>query len=64
VFDGQALRIEFAVARFDDPGALGLLEGQQVTVSRLVLNQSALVDLFNRLGQLSDALKKAGVLPS
>jgi hypothetical protein len=63
VFDGQVLRIEFTVARFDDPGALGLLEGQQVTVSRLVLNRSALGDLFNRLGQLSDTLKKAGLMP-
>jgi hypothetical protein len=63
VFDGQVLRIEFTVARFDDPGALGLLEGRQVTVSRLVLNHSALSDLFNRLGQLSDTLKKAGLIP-
>ncbi len=61
VFDGQVMRIEFTVARFDDPGALGLLEGRQVPVSRLVLNRQALADLFNRLGQLSNTLKKAGV---
>jgi len=30
VFDGQVMRIEFTVARFDDPGALGVLEGRQV----------------------------------
>jgi len=63
VFDGQALRIEFTVARFDDAGALGILEGQQVTVSRLVLNHTALRDLFSRLGQLSDVFKKEGLVP-
>ena len=62
VFDGQVMRIEFTVARFDDPGALGVLEGRQVPVSRLVLNRTALADLFNRLGQLSNTLKQAGVM--
>ena len=63
VFDGQVMRIEFTVARFDDPGALGVLEGRQVPVSRLVLNRSALADLFNRLGQLGNTLRQAGVAP-
>jgi hypothetical protein len=62
VFDGQLLRIEFTVSRYDDPGALGILEGRQVPVSRLVLNRSALADLFNRIGQLGGALRKAGVI--
>ena len=61
VFDGQVMRIEFTVSRFDDPGALGVLEGRQVPVARLVLNRTAIADLFNRLGQLSNALKQAGV---
>lgn len=61
VFDGHVMRIEFTVARFDDPGALGVLEGRQVPVARLVLNRTALGDLFNRLGQLSNALKQAGL---
>jgi hypothetical protein len=30
-------------------------------VARLVLNRTALGDLFNRLGQLSNSLKQAGV---
>ena len=63
VFDGQVMRIEFTVARFDDPGALGVVEGRQVPVSRLVLNRTALADLFNRLGQLSSTLKQAGLMP-
>jgi hypothetical protein len=61
VFDGQLVRIEFTVSRFDDPGALGILEGRQVPVCRLVLNRSAMADLVNRVGQLGAALKKAGV---
>jgi hypothetical protein len=61
VFDGHVMRIEFTVARFDDPGALGVLEGRQVPVARLVLNRNAVGDLFNRLQQLSQAIKQAGV---
>ncbi len=61
VFDGQVMRIEFTVSRFDDPGALGVLEGRQVPACRLVLNRTALADLFNRLGQLSNVLRQAGV---
>ncbi len=61
VFDGQVMRIEFTVARFDDPGALGVLEGRQVPVARLVLNRAAIGDLFNRVAQLSNALKQAGL---
>jgi hypothetical protein len=61
-FDGQNVRIEFTVGRFDDPGALGIVEGKQVPVSRLVLSAPALIELLNRLGQVTDAMKKAGIL--
>jgi hypothetical protein len=63
VFDGQVMRLEFTVSRFDDPGALGVLEGRQVPVSRLVLNKAAIADLFNRMAQLSNTLKQAGLAP-
>ena len=53
----HVMRIEFTVARFDDPGALGVLEGRQVPVSRLVLNARA-ADLFDRL--VNWALAQAG----
>lgn len=62
VFDGQLMRVEFTVARFDDPGVLGILEGRQVPVCRLVLNRTALADLLNRIGQLGPTLKSAGVI--
>ena len=60
VFDGQVMRIEFTVARFDEPGVLGVLEGRQVPVSRLVLSRTALNDLMGRLAQLGDAIRRAG----
>jgi hypothetical protein len=62
VFDGQLVRIEFTVARFDDPGALGILEGRQVPVCRLVLNRAALAGLIDRVGQLGAVLKKTGAV--
>jgi hypothetical protein len=62
VFDGQLMRIEFTVTRLDDPGALGILEGRQMPVCRLVLNRAALVDLLGKVGQLGAALKQAGVV--
>jgi hypothetical protein len=41
---------------------LGILEGRQVPVCRLVLNRTALADLLNRIGQLGPTLKSAGVI--
>jgi hypothetical protein len=62
MFDGQNVRIEFTVGRFEDPGALGIVEGKQVPVCRLVLSAPALVELLNRLGQVTDGMRKAGIL--
>ena len=63
IFDGQVMRIEFTVARFDEPGVLGVLEGRQVPVSRLVLSRTALNDLMGRLAQLGDAIRRSGAAP-
>ena len=62
MFDGQNVRIEFTVGRFDDPGTLGIIEGKQVPVSRLVLSAPALIELLNRLGQVTESMRKAGIL--
>ena len=62
VFDGQNARVEFTVGRFEDPGALGIIEGKQVPVCRLVLNAPAMLELFNRLGQLTESMRKAGLI--
>jgi hypothetical protein len=62
MFDGQNVRIEFTVGRFEDPSASGVIEGKQVPVARLVLSAPALIELLNRLGQVTEAMKKAGIL--
>lgn len=62
VFDGHNARIEFTVGRFDESGAPGMVEGRQVPVCRLVLNAPAMLELFNRLGQIAESMHKAGLL--
>jgi len=60
IFDGQVVRIEFTVARFDDASLMGIGEGRQVPVCRLVLTRNAVADLANRIGQLGEQLRAAG----
>lgn len=60
VFDGQMMRIEFTVTRFDDRSAAGVVEGRQLPVCRLVLTRNTLLDLVNRISQMGEALKKGG----
>jgi hypothetical protein len=61
VFDGQMMRIEFTVTRFDDRSTAGVVEGRQLPVCRLVLTRNTLLDLVNRISQMGEALKKSGV---
>jgi hypothetical protein len=61
VFDGQMMRIEFTVTRFDERSAAGVVEGRQLPVCRLVLTRNTLLDLVNRISQMGEALKKAGI---
>ncbi len=61
VFDGQSLRIEFAVTRLDEvkPGAP--ITGRRYPACRLVLPPAAAVDLINRMQQVGAAMTQAGV---
>jgi len=61
VFDGQSLRIEFAVTRLDEvkPGAA--ITGRRYPACRLVLPPAAAVDLINRMQQVGAAMTQAGV---
>ena len=61
VFDGQSLRIEFAVTRLDEvkPGAP--VTGRRYPACRLVLPPAAAVDLINRMQQTGAALMQAGL---
>src|SRR5271169_3395393 len=61
-FDGQTLRLEFAVTRMDDVKPNTTLAGQRYPVCRLVLQPLAAVDLINRMQQVGVALTKAGIV--
>lgn len=60
--DGQTLRIEFGVTRFDDVKAGTPITGRRYPACRLVLPLAAAVDLINRMQQIGAALTKSGVV--
>jgi hypothetical protein len=62
MFDGQTLRIEFGVTRFDDMRPNTAITGRRYPACRLVLPPAAAVDLINRMQQIAAALTQAGVV--
>jgi hypothetical protein len=62
IFDGQTLRIEFGVTRFDDVKPNQPITGRRYPACRLVLPPAAAVDLINRMQQIANALTQAGVV--
>jgi hypothetical protein len=62
IFDGQTLRIEFAVTRFDEVKPNTPITGRRYPACRLVLPPAAAVDLINRMQQIAAALTQAGVV--
>jgi hypothetical protein len=62
IFDGQTLRIEFGVTRFDDVRPNTPISGRRYPACRLVLPPAAAVDLINRMQQIAAALTQAGVV--
>ena len=62
IFDGQTLRIEFGVTRFDEVTASTPRTGRRYPACRLVLPPAAAVDLINRMQQIGAALTKSGVV--
>lgn len=62
IFDGQTLRIEFGVTRFDDVKPNAPITGRRYPACRLVLPPAAAVDLINRMQQITAALTQAGVV--
>lgn len=62
-FDGRTLRIEFCVARKDDPPpGQQPRNGKSIPVVRLILDLDGAVDLFNKINNLQAALENAGVI--
>jgi len=62
IFDGQTLRIEFGVTRFDEVKPNTAITGRRYPACRLVLPPPAAVDLINRMQQIAAALTQAGVV--
>ena len=61
-FDGQTLRLEFAVTRLDDVKPNTALTGRRYPACRMVLSPSAALDLINRVQQITQAMTQAGTL--
>jgi hypothetical protein len=62
IFDGQTLRIEFGVTRFDEVKPNTQITGRRYPACRLVLPPAAAVELINRMQQIATALTQAGVV--
>jgi hypothetical protein len=62
IFDGQTLRIEFGVTRFDEVKSNTQITGRRYPACRLVLPPAAAVELINRMQQIANALTQAGVV--
>src|SRR5262249_53258123 len=61
-FDGQTLRIEFAVSRLDETRPNVPRTGRRYPACRLVLPPAAAVDLMQKMQQVAQALVQAGYL--
>jgi hypothetical protein len=61
VFDGQTLRIEFAVTRLDEVKPNSPISGRRYPACRLALSPAAALELINRMQQIGAALAQAGV---
>jgi hypothetical protein len=62
IFDGQTLRIEFGVTRFDEVKPNTPITGRRYPACRIVLPPAAAVELINRIQQIGTALAQAGVV--
>ena len=62
-FDGQSLRLEFSIRRFEEaqPGS-NAASGKRYPCSRLVLTPQAAFDLINKLQGLVAAMEKQGLI--
>ena len=61
-FDGGMLRLEFCVTRMDEPKPPAAPTGRRYPACRLVLDHKGMVDLINRMQQISGALEQSGML--
>jgi hypothetical protein len=60
-FDGQNLRIEFGVTRYDQTRSQTPTSGRRYPACRMVLTRSAAIEMINRLQQVAAALNQPRV---
>ena len=60
LYDGQTLRMEFGVTRFDEIKANAPITGRRYPSCRVVLSPAAAIDLINRMQQIATALAQSG----
>jgi hypothetical protein len=58
-FDGQTLRIEFGVTRFDQAQSQKPTSGRRYPACRMVLTRGAAMEMINRLQQMATAITQA-----
>jgi hypothetical protein len=63
LFDGQTLRITFAISRMDSPQPPNPSTGKRYPVCRLVLTGAGIAELVNQVNQLGAALTQAPGTP-
>jgi hypothetical protein len=61
-FDGNTLRLEFAVVRMEESLSPAQPSGTRHVVSRMVLSANCAVELINQMQQIGAQLAQAGVL--
>jgi hypothetical protein len=61
-FDGQTMRIEFGITRFEEMKKDQPLTGRRYPACRLVLAPTAAIDLINKMQQTAAALQQAGIM--
>jgi hypothetical protein len=60
-FDGQTLRVEFGVTRFDQSSSSQRpTSGRRYPASRIVLTRTAALEMINRLQQVATAITQSG----
>ena len=62
MFDGNTLRLEFAVARMNEPKSPQTTTGERHIVARLVLSAPCAVDLINQMQFIAKQLAQAGLI--
>jgi hypothetical protein len=62
MFDGNTLRLDFAVSRMNEPRPPSPPTGERHTVARLVLSAPCALDLINQMQMMASQLAQTGLI--